>query len=434
MSYDLIEQYEHFNGNLDDGYRLSKKSYDFVYKYGKYGKPNPSFTIKKDGDNYNLKTGYFIGVDWVEEEKCALYIAPKLNKSDIETNYVKMLFDAMRHIEDEKHLTDLYKIKWDAAPIEITQQQDLLTPFLITEFLGILKQIVRKGLKKSYYKVERKLNSRIKGKINIGKTVKHHLTKQRTLETVCTFEEFGVDNLENRILKKALQFIKRYLPQYHNISESEYLQNTFNFISPAFHEVSTKVSVREIQSFKSNAFFKEYDRGLELAKMILKRFGYNISKTEEKKIQTPPFWIDMSQLFELYVLGMLKDRFGKAVTYHFKSDYTEIDYLLNTENCKMVIDAKYKLKYEKNQRHIEDVRQVSGYARLSDVYDEFYGKNNNNSTLIDCLIIHAVRHSNEEVGNDTLEGKDLQSRPIHNYKGIYKFGIYLPTIKTMTQS
>lgn len=432
MKYSLIEKHEHFKGSLEENYSLSDGQYEFVFKH-KRNTTYRSFTLKKEENNCHLETGYFIGVDWIENEKCALYVAPKLNNEEAETDYIKMLFDCMKHEDVAKHLKDLYTIKWKETPIEITQQQDLLTPFLITEFLGILKQIVRKGLKKSYYKVERKLNSKIKGKINIGKTVKHHLTKQRTLETVCTFEEFGVDNLENRILKKTLQFIKRYLPQYHNISKSEYLQNMFNFITPAFHQVSTKVSVREIQSFKSNAFFKEYDKGLQLAKMILKRFSYNISKTTEQKIQTPPFWIDMSQLFELYVLGMLKDRFGKAVDYHVKADYTEIDYLLNYGDYKMVIDAKYKLKYVTNGRHIEDVRQVSGYARLTKVYEAFYGKINEKNKvfpLIDCLIIHAIHHSDEYKGDFTLKDKNLKDIEINNYKGIYKFGVPLPKIKT----
>ena len=42
-------------------------------------------------------------------------------------------------------------------------------------------------------------------------------------------------------------------------------------------------------------------------------------------------------LFELYVLGLLKDRFGKNVTYHFSRQYNELDYLLNDTEYKMVI-------------------------------------------------------------------------------------------------
>ena len=104
--------------------------YEFVFK--KYRNTTyKSFTLRKNAESCYLKTGYFIGVDWIQKEKCALYVAPKLNKDSKETDYIKMLFDCMRHEEVAKHLNGLYQIKWKESPIEITQQQDLLTPFLL---------------------------------------------------------------------------------------------------------------------------------------------------------------------------------------------------------------------------------------------------------------------------------------------------------------
>ena len=49
----------------------------------------------------------------------------------------------------------------------------------------------------------------------------------------------------------------------------------------------------------------------------------------------------------------------------------------------MVIDAKYKLKYI-NGKHDEDIRQVSGYARLRNVYKTLEIEQGN---IIDCFII-----------------------------------------------
>ncbi|MCR9289139.1 MAG: McrC family protein [Bacteroidetes bacterium] len=433
----LIQIYEHFDSSLEDSAEVDLLSEVYYFhRFKRYKKQDYySYKLEKRDHAYYLQTSYFVGLDWLEKEKCALYIAPKLNNNSPETDFIRMLFDCMRHPIVADKIKELYTIKWNETPIAITQQQDLLTPFLITEFLSILKQIVRKGLKKSYYKVDRKLNSRIKGKINIGRTVKHQLSKQRMLETACTFDEFGIDHLENRILKKALVFIKRYLPNYTGFRGNAYLQSMSNYITPAFEKVGTNVSIREIKTFKSNAFYKEYDEGLRLAKLILKRFGYNITKTSKQEITTPPFWIDMSRLFELYVLGLLKDRFGNTVTYHFTADSTEVDYLLNSEEkdddglpYKMVIDAKYKLKYEGNGRHIEDVRQVSGYARLKKVHEEL---SLTYPSRIDCLIIYPKRHDNkEDFAVETLHEKKLRQSPIKNYHGIYKIGVRLPKIKT----
>ena len=229
-----------------------------------------------------------------------------------------MLLASLKHDAATKEIEELFLVKWDKPTIEITQKQDLLTPFLVVEFLSLLKQIVRKGLKKTYYKLEHNLQGRVKGKVQISKTIKHNLIKSKNLYTYCSFDEFGIDNKENRLLKKTLQFIKRYLPPYSQLTKNKELQDIFNYINPAFIQVSDQIEVTEIKQTKSNVFYKEYKQALYLAKLILKRFGYNISNTVKDKIQSPPFWIDMTKLFELYVLGLLKDRFQNQVKFQCK--------------------------------------------------------------------------------------------------------------------
>ncbi|MBK6771285.1 MAG: hypothetical protein IPG78_03920 [Ignavibacteria bacterium] len=71
---------------------------------------------------------------------------------------------------------------------------------------------------------------------------------------------------------------------------------------------------------------------------------------------------------------------------------------------KMVIDAKYKTIYQEGLNN-EDIRQVSGYARLKEVYKEFYPEKfypkfkNSENDLIDCLIIYP----DQDEGNDDLK-------------------------------
>jgi hypothetical protein len=58
-----------------------------------------------------------------------------------------MLMQIMSHPEVSKHTNNLLLIDWEDKEIEITQKQDLLTPFLVVQFLHLLKEITRKGLK-----------------------------------------------------------------------------------------------------------------------------------------------------------------------------------------------------------------------------------------------------------------------------------------------
>ena len=155
-------------------------------------------------------------------------------------------------------------------------------------------------------------------------------------------------------------------------------------------------------------------------------FGYNISNTSKKTIQTPPFWIDMSKLFELYVLGLLKDRFYNDVDFQFKPDGgNELDFILKSTGFEMVIDAKYKPSW-KNNTVQEDVRQVSGYARLKSVYTHL-GFNNFNK-IIDTLIIYPDLDKN--VNKDFKGNKIIENRVEEKlYQKVYKLGIQLPVIK-----
>ena len=427
MPVNLLTYQEHDEKSfLDDTLVLPVDLYEPLFTKRHRGKDAslPCFSIRKSQtilNSYSVKTGYFIGVDWIQTNHSALHVGPKINDSNKEVDFIKMLFSSLRHADVAKEINELFEVKWDLPTIEIEQKQDLLTPFLVVEFLSLIKTIVRKGLKKSYYKVEQNLHSKVKGKILVGKSIKLNLQQNKKLYTYCSYDEFGLNNKENRLLKKAITFVKRYLPHYPNFTNNKDLQDTFNYINPAFHEVSDEIDLNEIKYSKTNAFYKEYEPAIHLAKQILKRFGYNISNTEKHIIKTPPFWIDMSKLFELYALGLLKDRFQNQVKFQYKYFGNELDFLLKSVEYKMVIDAKYKMTYL-NGSHDEDIRQVSGYARLRKIY-EALGKEQ--GEVIDCLIIHP----DQENGLENLANVNLKATEIERYFDVYKIGIKLPYIK-----
>lgn len=378
-------------------------------------------------------TGYFIGIDWLNKRKGkAIYVQPKLNEGNKQLDYVKMLFSLIRHPEIIEYVDVIYEIKWEDEYIEIEDKQDHLTPLLVVQFLQMLRQIVRKGLKKTYYKVERNLYGKVKGKVMVASTIKHNLVKNKPLNTYCSFDEFGINGLENRLLKKALVFVQRYLNTF-KIDTQAGLTNLFNYISPAFVDVSAEVSLQEVKHSKNNAFYKDYETGLKLAKIILRRFGYNINNTQSSKpIKTPPFWIDMSKLFELYVLGILKDEFNDKIHFQFginkETYYGQPDYLLSNCEEKIIIDAKYKpwYQFEKgfDEYYIKDIRQLSGYARDNKIIEFLKG---DIPGVIDCLIIYPDQEylKENEKAKISLESKE----EIFQFNKFYKLAVKLPVIK-----
>lgn len=57
-----------------------------------------------------------------------------------------------------------------------------------------------------------------------------------------------------------------------------------------------------LRLYPTSRIFQDYEKALELAKMILQRYSYNLNNIQNQDtIITPPYWIDMSKLFKLYV-------------------------------------------------------------------------------------------------------------------------------------
>ena len=406
----------------------------YILKKDRQGNPVYPFEIKRTNEGeVCLQAGYYVGALWLVKHHKFVYIEPKMNKKQIaegspvqeeewaEIDYLKMLLSITGL--DPKDTQDLIKIYWDEPPITIEQQKDTLTPFLMVQFLLLLKRIVRKGLKKSYYTVEENLNSRIKGKIQLAKHLKQNVFKNKLTAHVCRYQEFGMDNLENRFLKKVLQFIISFKNTHANYfaGNDKSIRELITYCSPYFELISEEINIENLKKLTTNTFFKEYEEAIRIGKHILKRFSYNITETTQQKVTIPPFCIDMPKLFELYVYKKLQEQFGReAVTYHLTADYTELDFLLNTPEYKMVIDAKYKPIYEDN-RVIDDIRQVSGYARLERVYQKLGLEGSNK--LIDCLIIYP---SLDEDTNFFLKDKKIAG-----YRNIYKQSISIPLITNL---
>lgn len=413
------------------------------------------FLFEKKEQGFELKADYCIGLDWLGNTGRYLYVEPKINKKSVnifnriidsedeilgkdedsnyidsdllELDYLKMLLQVTNVPESKAEMKDLVQIDWEAKPIEIEQKEDKLTPFLVVQYLQLVKAIVRKGLKKNYYKVQENLNNRVKGKILVGQHIKQNVFKNRFTNTFCEYQQFGGDYAENRFLKKVLQFASSYIENHKGLFGNKYveLQHAINYCRPAFEHVSNDVKDYELKHIKHNPFYKDYATALDLGKKILKRFAYNITQTTKDKVTTPPFWIDMPRLFELYAYSKMIeanpiDR--KTIHYQFSTYGNALDILVSKEGSQMVIDAKYKLHYKDGHLH-QDIRQVAGYARLNKVREKLKVSDDRN---IDCLIIYP----DLENGLDVLSLENIKDKKtqIKAYHKVYKLGIKLPII------
>lgn len=467
---------ESFTNIADELLHLDDDSFQLfaALESKKFNHQSYSFSVVKRENHCEIKADYFVGIDWLGNTGRTIYVEPKINaglsqyfrnclneeensvplpetydsKEKTETkevNYLKILLDIMALPQTAHYSKDVIQIDWDAKYIEIDQKDDRLTPFLIIQFLQHLKIIVRKGLKKAYYKVQENLNSRVKGKVLIGPHIKKNVFKNKPTSAFCEFQVFGEDYFENRFLKKVLVFATSYIENNPSLFSSniESVQHILNYCRPAFEHISTDVDEHQLKHGKKNPFFNEYGEALRIGKFILKRFSYTITKTTQKKIKTPPSWIDMPRLFELYFYYQLikaNPEDTHHIHYQFKTYGNHLDFLISKPGYEMVIDTKYKLKYTKSHIH-KDIRQVSGYSRLKKVINEMKSKNKDwkEDQILDCLIIYPHLHQPDSensnnppslLHNFSIENIKRQfdntDNQITAYHKIFKLGINLP--------
>jgi 5-methylcytosine-specific restriction enzyme subunit McrC len=404
------------------------------------------YEVQQLEEQYLISAGYFVGVDWLIEGETAIVVSPKLDtripvtQDDFEIessenflpefspvfniDYMGMLRSCLSDDILYREIDQLVHIDWNAQEVNIRQADDLLSPLLIIKYLQLLQQLVRKGLKKSYYPVVNNSN-RIKGKILVGPHIKANVFKNRLTQTLCGFEEFGMDSMENRLLKKALLFSQQYLQTYSRLAAGRinFFDEIINFCLPVFEQIGDGLQIADVKNFKANPFFAEYTEAIMLAKMLLKRFSYTISKTSTDLFTTPPYWIDMPKLFELHVYHLLKLRFSKGVkelSYHFSTYGNELDFLVNTTDLKMVVDAKYKPYYKYGTNH-QDMRQVSGYARLEKTFAHLGVVDD---ALISCLIVYPDLE--DGLTAEEFLTADLENHAVPGYRKIYKIGVKIP--------
>ena len=107
-------------------------------------------SLRRTGDDIIACGSYFVGIDWVEQGKVAVQVNPKINDG-FEVDYVRMLNDALSETANYDHLQHLVTIHFNKHSIKVHQQRDVLSVFLVTEYINILQMRVRKGLKMSFY-------------------------------------------------------------------------------------------------------------------------------------------------------------------------------------------------------------------------------------------------------------------------------------------
>lgn len=377
----------------------------------------------------NYKAAYYVGATWLQENKIAAVVKPKIDNID----YLKMFLEALS-IDSEKesdYFSKCYGVEFDKPEIEVDSSFNILTPLILIHYISVLTKLTKHGLKKGYIYREQNLQSKVKGHLLFQKHLRKNVITKREDKVYCGFQEYTVDIPENRLLKKALLFTNIAINNYESFTKQsvfETIRLSVNNLLSVFSNVSEDIEIYEVQSIGFNKLFAGYKEAVALAKTVLRKFDYSLQNTEFEEKTTVPFWIDMPRLYELYVFNYLNNKFPNQVMFQVEGyQGTAADYILKDKG--IILDAKYKPRYENsNSGIIPDIREMSGYARDERILKHFENPNKQ----IPCVILYPSTYTEMESieGENEMCDDDFLSKAqkIKPYKDFYKIKVDLPRI------
>ena len=198
------------------------------------------------------------------------------------------------------------KLLFDLNKIRFHEGSNELLEVIIWIFLQYCHDMLKKGLYRSYV-TENKNTPFLKGKLIIKKQILNAM--KFNMKFNCEYDEFTANNLENQIILHTLQKCQMLTRQ----------PDTKKWARRLIHHIDKEVEDKHIfkDDFKRisyNRLNKHYQDPHELCKLILDNISmYNLRKQQKKFIV--PFFIDMANIFELFVHKLLKE-YNPPVAYH----------------------------------------------------------------------------------------------------------------------
>lgn len=377
-------------------------------------------------DSWGYYASYVIGAEWIDEKE-ALVVTTKRGMEGID--FLTMFMTCFSSNLSVESFAQIYNIDSESPTIHAPSLKGVLSPLIVLHFLGVVNRI--KSLKKDYVHYSENLK-KVKGQIKVMKNERRNIAAKRFDRVFCDYDEYTIDIPENRIIKKALLFSKQILKkviEHHATGNKAKLM--LSKALAMFENVSDNVQIREVTQIKGHKLFREYNEAVRLAKLILQRYDYSISKTATEDDNVAPFTLDMSLLYEHYVYGLLYEAYGDKISYQFKGKTGFPDFLYCSSNFKAILDTKYIPKYEYSYLDTNIIRQLSGYSRdililrrlgYSDLYEESPVPN------VPCIIIYPKE--GKGVSNPFARRKlgKLCTSPVHKLSRFYKICVPLPVM------
>lgn len=409
----VIQEHEQLSTEQNDRYeRLSLVRWD---------KP-------MDNSPWGYYASYMIGAEWIDDKE-ALVVTTKKGMEKID--FLTMFMTCFTSDLSVEAFSEIYNIDCEAPTIHAPSLKGVLSPLIVLHFLGVVSRI--RSLKKGYVHYRENLK-KVKGHIQVMKNERKNIAVKRFDRVFCDYDEYTANIPENRLIKKALLFSKQIL--MHIIEKHQSGTKAKIMLSRAlamFENVSEDVQTRDVRQIKGNKLFSEYNEAIRLAKLILQQYDYSISKVSMEEENISPFTLDMSLLYEHYVYGLLREAYGKRISYQYKGETGYPDFLYCSSGFRAILDTKYIPKYEAALLDNYVIRQLSGYSRDLPILKKLGYKDIDEESPVPnvpCIIIYPKDGDDVKNPFKNSELKDLCEKPVRKLARFYKICIPLPVMES----
>ena len=364
-------------------------------------------------------TTYVIGAQWFDDEE-PLVVTPKAGCSKID--FLQLFSRCLQAGFELEAFSEIYGIDMEQPRIKAPELQSVLSPLIVVHFLSVVRAIVQGGLKKDYIQREENLK-KVKGHISVLRHERTNVLRKRPDKVFCRYQEYSVDIPENRLLKKALNFVRQLLQTFPHSESRSSLEHTLNQCLSAFAHVSDEIEVWELKHLKHQKLFRTYSEAIRLAQLILRRYDYSLTNIQSSEEDCPVFWLDMPLLYEHYVLGLLREAYGNQIRYQEPGHTGYPDFICY--DPLLVMDTKYIPRFKDKTKISSDIiRQLSGYARDRMLFKDPI------TEPIPCLVIYP------EEGAERNPFRDKPLRELlyeigekESAWGFYRLAVPLPTLR-----
>ena len=318
--------------------------------------------------NNRLQAKNYVGI--IRFETQTIHLLPKIfytskrNQGDIEEILPFVHQQLMRWLS--------YSTKINFPLIEgqyQSRRKNNIAEIILFTFAHYTHQLLQQQQFTSYETVK-KNTSYVKGRFKTAQYVRKHLSSGKWQKIPCEFDEYGLDNTFNRILKHTVSKLL-------GITQNRETQTLLEEIAQSLQTVSSQnYQAADCGKVPLHPLFEEWQMVMNYCRLFLASSA-NFSPYNATKALA--FLIPMEQLFEQFVYGFLQKHFvhwqpkfqdnstflalDEEQNPAFQLQY-DISLLINDEP--IIIDCKYKvIRFEGRKVKgvdVKDLYQIAAYA------------------------------------------------------------------------